>query len=116
MLGSYNGLTAGRRQAIIHTNAGILLICPLGTNFSENQNTKLFIHQTAFENIACEIAAILYGGDELTLLNWHWNSQIKGIFIMSLLWYNTGLILGLHPANERRRYKVTPSLIGRAQA
>ena len=22
------------------------------------------------------------------------------------------LILGLHPANERRRYKVTPSLIG----
>ena len=23
----------------------------------------------------------------------------------------TGLILGLHPTNERRRYKVTPSLI-----
>ena len=28
----------------------------------------------------------------------------------------TGLILGLHPANERRRYKVTPSLIGWAQS
>ena len=27
----------------------------------------------------------------------------------------TGVILGLRPANERRRYKVTPSLIGRAQ-
>ena len=27
----------------------------------------------------------------------------------------TGLILDLHPANERRRYKVTPSLIGWAQ-
>ena len=27
-----------------------------------------------------------------------------------------GLILCLHPANERRRYKVTPSLIGRSQA
>ena len=25
------------------------------------------------------------------------------------------LIQGLHPANERRRYKVTPSLIGWAQ-
>ena len=25
---------------------------------------------------------------------------------------NTGLILGLRPANERRRYKVTPYLIG----
>ena len=28
-------------------------------------------------------------------------------------WAHT--ILGLHPANERRRYKVTPSLIGWAQ-
>ena len=28
----------------------------------------------------------------------------------------TGLILGLHPANERRRYFVTMSLIGMAQA
>ena len=27
----------------------------------------------------------------------------------------TGLILGLHPANERRRYKITPSLIGWVQ-
>ena len=27
----------------------------------------------------------------------------------------SGLILGLHPANERRRFKVTPSLIGWAQ-
>ena len=27
----------------------------------------------------------------------------------------TGLILGLRPANERCHYKVTPSLIGRAQ-
>ena len=30
-----NGLSPGRRQAIIWTNAGILLIWPLGTNFSE---------------------------------------------------------------------------------
>ena len=28
---------------------------------------------------------------------------------------HTGLILGLRPANERRRYKVTPSQIGWAQ-
>ena len=32
---SDNGLSPGRRQAIIWTNAGILLIGPLGTNFSE---------------------------------------------------------------------------------
>ena len=30
--------------------------------------------------------------------------------------YITGLILGLHLANERRRYKVTPPLIGWEQA
>ena len=30
-------------------------------------------------------------------------------------YYVTGLILGLRPANGRRRYKVTPSLIGWAQ-
>ena len=32
---SDNGLSPGRRQAIIWTNAGILLIVPLATNFSE---------------------------------------------------------------------------------
>ena len=30
-------------------------------------------------------------------------------------WQKSGLILGLHPANERRRYKVTSSLIGWVQ-
>ena len=36
----------------------------------------------------------------------------KGIILTSV---GSGLILGLRPANERRRYKVTPSLIGWAQ-
>ena len=35
LIGSDNGLSPGRRQAIIWTNAGILLIGLLGTNFSE---------------------------------------------------------------------------------
>ena len=35
IIGSDNGSSPGRRQAIIWTNAGILLIGPLGTNFSE---------------------------------------------------------------------------------
>ena len=35
IIGSDNGLSPGWRQAIIWTNAGILLIWPLGTNFSE---------------------------------------------------------------------------------
>ena len=35
IIGSDNGLSPEWRQAIIWTNAGILLIGPLGTNFSE---------------------------------------------------------------------------------
>ena len=35
IIGSDNGLSPGRRQAIIWSNAGILLIGPLRTNFSE---------------------------------------------------------------------------------
>ena len=35
IIGSDNGLSPDRRQAIIWTNAGLLLIGPLGTNLSE---------------------------------------------------------------------------------
>ena len=35
IIGSDNGLSPGRRQAIIWANAGILLIRPLRTNFNE---------------------------------------------------------------------------------
>ena len=35
IIGSHNGLSPGRRQATIWTNAEILWIEPLGTNFSE---------------------------------------------------------------------------------
>ena len=35
IIGSDNGLSPDRRQAIIWINAGLLLIGPLGTNFSE---------------------------------------------------------------------------------
>ena len=35
IIGSHNGMAPGRRQTIIWTNDGILLIAPLGTNLSE---------------------------------------------------------------------------------
>ena len=43
IIDSDNGLSPDRRQAIIWTNAGILLIGPLGTNFSE-----IFVEILAF--------------------------------------------------------------------
>ena len=39
---------------------------------------------------------------------------LNGVHVFAYV-YNPGLILGLRPANERRRYKVTTSLIGWAQ-
>ena len=58
---SNNGLSPGRRQAIIQTNAGILLIGPWGTNFSEifNRNLYIFIQENAFQTVVCEMLAIL---------------------------------------------------------
>ena len=64
--GSDNGLSPGRRQAIIWTkagiiwtNAGILLIGPLGTNFSEIGIKNILIEENPFENVVCKKAAIL---------------------------------------------------------
>ena len=37
VIGSDNGLSHGRRQSIIWINVGVLLIGPLGINFSENK-------------------------------------------------------------------------------
>ena len=47
IIGSDNVLSPGRHQAIIRTNAGILLNGPLGTNFSEmliKKKNHLFLH------------------------------------------------------------------------
>ena len=48
IIGSDNGLSPDRRQAITWTNAGILLIGPLGTNFSE---ILIKIHTFSFKKI-----------------------------------------------------------------
>ena len=60
-IGSDNGLSPGRCQVIIWTNAEILLIGPLGTNFNEifNRNSNIFIEQNMFENDICAILSIL---------------------------------------------------------
>ena len=61
IIGSDNGSSPARRQAIIWTNAGILLIGPLGTNFSDiliGIQTFSFT-KNALENVVCEMASIL---------------------------------------------------------
>ena len=60
-IGSDNGLSPGRRQAIIWTSAWILLIGPLGTIFNEifTRNPYIFIQENAFENVVWKMAANL---------------------------------------------------------
>ena len=61
IIGPDNGLSFGRRQAIIWTNAGILLIWTVGTNFSEILIEILtFSLKNAFESVVCEMAAMLF--------------------------------------------------------
>ena len=67
IIGPDNGLSPGRRQAIIWTNAGILLIGPLGTDFSE---ISIEIITFSFKKIhlkmsSAKMAAICLGLNEL---------------------------------------------------
>ena len=61
IIGSDNGLLPGQHQAIIWTNAGILLIRILGTNFREilSKIHTFFIQGNAFQNVVCKMAAIV---------------------------------------------------------
>ena len=67
IIGSENGLLPGRRQAIIGSITGILLIGPLGTNLNFNLNSYIFIHKYAFDKVVCQIMAIL-----------SWPQSVKG--------------------------------------
>ena len=68
IIGSDNGLSPGRRQAIIWSNAGILLNGPLGTNFSEILiKTQIFSFIKMHPKIpSAKWRPFCPGGDELT--------------------------------------------------
>ena len=54
ILGSDNGLSPGQCQAIIWTNAGILLIEPLGTNYNE---ILIKIHTFSFKKMHSKMSS-----------------------------------------------------------
>ena len=61
IIGSDNCLSPGRRQAIIWTEAGILLIGPSETDFNEIwiKKSYIFIQENLFDNVVRKMAAIL---------------------------------------------------------
>ena len=54
IIGSDNGLSPGRRQAVTWTNVGMLLIGPIGTNFSE---MLIEIHTFSFTKIDLKMSS-----------------------------------------------------------
>ena len=108
IIASDNGLSPDRRQAIIWTNDGLLLIGSLGTNFIE---ILIEIVTFSFKKMRLKVSSakrrpFCLGLNELNM-NTQQIEQSSRIL---------GLILGLGQANERWRYFVTTSLIGWAQA
>ena len=72
IIGSDNGLSPGRRQAITWTNVGILFIGSLGTNFSE---MSIEIHAFSFKKIHLKMSSgkwrpFCLGLNVLTSLEW----------------------------------------------
>ena len=67
-IGSDNGLLPARRQAIIWTNARILLFGPFGTNFSEIliEVHTVSLKKMDFENVIWKIEEFCLGLNALT--------------------------------------------------
>ena len=112
IIGSDNGLSPGWHQAIIWSNAGILLVGPLVTNFSD---MLIEIHTFLLKML-------------LKISSAKWRPFCLGLSVNDLMLMppdllvsccndiSAGLILGLCPANERQHYFVMMSRIGRVQA
>ena len=62
IIGSDNGLSPGRHQAIIGTSAAMWLVRTLKNKlrWSLNRNSCIFMQGNAFENVVCEMTTILY--------------------------------------------------------
>ena len=80
IIGSDNGLSPGRRQAIIWTNAGTLLIRTLGTNFSE---------------ILGKINSFSFKKMHLKMLSAKWRLFSLGLNELRTLYRNDHLFLGI---------------------
>ena len=68
IIGSVNGLSPHRRQAIIWTNAGILLIGPLETKFSR---LLIEIHTFSFKKV------------RLKMSSWKWRPSCLGLNVLT---------------------------------
>ena len=92
IIGSDNGLSPGRRQAIIWNNTGLLLIEPLGTNFSE---ISIGIQRFSFKKMHLNMSSAIWrpfclGLNVLTRPPRHkgltTDPFLRGLMIIKFLW------------------------------
>ena len=84
IIGSDNGLSPDRRQAIIWTNAGILFIGPLGTNFSE---ILIEILTFSFKKMCLKVSSVKWRPFCLGL------NVLKRIVRVVQTWVTSGLLV-----------------------
>ena len=78
--------------------------------------TGLFVHQQVDEQ-AVQLPVIIDAMMVMWHYMWHYyRTYLQHSLLLHNIAYSPGLILGFRPANESRRYLVTSSLIGWAQA
>ena len=112
IIGSDNGLSPGRRQAIIWTNAGILLIRTVGTNFSEILGE---IHSFSFSKIHLKMSSAKWrlfglGLNELKL-GYRWAHPTEKNWCDSFIYesydsYECTSARELTPEGERQQYQI----------
>ena len=91
IIGSDNGLAPGWRQTIIWTNDGILLIGPLGTNFSE---ILIGIQTISFKKMHLKMASpkwrpFCLGLNVLT--HWRLTSLLMSLICSTVLYLNNSV-------------------------
>ena len=97
IIGSNNGLAPGRHQIIIWTNDGLLLIGPLGTNFSE---ILIGIQTFSFKKMHLKMSSakwrpVCLGLNVLNQINEIINSQMKANNLILSTWKNDFLSFSL---------------------
>ena len=109
IIGSDNGLSPERCQAIIWTNAGILLIWPLGTNFNEilieiqtfslkkirlkMSSTKCCSFRLGL-NVLMDCPSLIYGMRGIVFI---WMLCCTSVSLLNMLYVYCNLVLKLSP-------------------
>ena len=102
-IGSGNGLSPFRRQAITWTKVRLIVNWTFRNKlqWNSNQNTKLFIHENVFENVVCEMASISSVG---RWVKW-WHYCILSVISVMSVWRDNDVTFTLCICWQTKRFQ-----------